>query len=187
MIATGGAISRVYATALFELAEQGGQQEETLAEVRTLLEVFDKEDRFRAVLESPRVEVAQKGKLFADVFGDEVSPHVRNLFSLLLRTNRHFFFRQILSVFIELYEESKGRIHAAVTTATPLTDDETDRLVQALSKRIGREVLLEKEVNPEMMGGAILRYGDYIVDGSLQTRMRQMKENLLKNTDSQGS
>ena len=183
----GGTISRVYAAALFERAAESGQLEERVAEVRALMPLFGGEHRMRGFIESPRVDRKEKEKLLLDVFGPDVSADLRNLILLLLRRNRIFFTAEIFDAFIALYEEAKGQLRATVTTAKPLEDEEAARMAEILSKNVDREILLERDVDPELMGGAVLRYGDYIVDGSLRTRTRKMRESLLETSDQQGS
>ncbi len=187
MRGAGGAVSRVYATALFELAQEKGTLEERLEEVQVLLEVLNREEKLRDILESPKVDSNEKEGLLRTIMGDEVSADLRNLVVLLLRKNRHFFMRGILEVFIELHQESVGRIRAMVTTAVPLEEDMAARLADGLASRTNKEVVLDRNVDAGLMGGVILRYGDYIVDGSLRTRIRKMKESLLETSDQQGS
>ncbi len=183
----GGAIGRVYAAALYELARDGGALEERLEEVRALAGVIDREKGLREILTSPRISVAEKERLVSDVMGPGVSTELKNLVNLLIGRNRHFFLREILETFVEIYREEKGQIKAKVTTALPLDDETAGRLAAALGSRTGREVLFDRSVDAGLVGGVVIRYGDYIVDGSLKTRIRKMKESLLETTDQQGS
>ena len=183
MSIAGGAVARVYATALFERAQEQNALEERLKEVEFLLEVLDREKKLRDVLESPKVNSKEKESLLQTVLGEDVSADLLNLVILLVRKNRHFFTRGILETFIELYQESKGRIRATVTTAVPLEEDMAVRLAEGLASRTSKEIVLDRNVDAGLMGGAVLRYGDYIVDGSLRTKIRKMKESLLEPSD----
>lgn len=187
MSSAGGAISRVYATALFELAEDGGALEERVEEVRFLLDVLDREEKLRNVLESPKIDAGKKEKLLRQILGEEISRDLRRLMILLVRKNRQFFAKDILEAFVELYRESKGRIRAKVTTAVPLEEETAARLAEGLASRTGKEITLDRKVDADLMGGVVVRFGDYIVDGSLKTRIRKMKESLLETSDQQGS
>ncbi len=75
---------------------------------------------------------------------------------------------------------------ANVATAAPLDDDEARRLAEACSEMIGKELVLNREVESELLGGAVLRFGDTVVDGSLRRRIRRMKGELLTPMDRRG-
>ncbi|NNE09150.1 MAG: ATP synthase F1 subunit delta [Gemmatimonadetes bacterium] len=179
----GGAIARVYAQALYESAHAKGAAQERLDEVRDLLDILNREKRFLDVLFSPQIKLTEKEKLVDDVFGGSISSELRNLIVLLLRFNRHFFLVAVLESYIEIFQESKGVVRAKVTTAVPLTANDRDRLVDALASRLGSDVQLDEEVDSKLMGGAILRYDDYVADGSLRYRLARMKQKLLASNE----
>ncbi|MFH1682106.1 MAG: ATP synthase F1 subunit delta [Candidatus Eisenbacteria bacterium] len=175
----GGPLPRIYAGALFELARDAGALEERLGEARALLEILGMEPRFQEALASPRLETARKNEFVREVFGDRFSRDLRSLVLLLIEKGRQLLLREILEAFIELSEAERGRLRARVATAAPLTEEESSGLAEGLSRSVGKQVFLEKEVTAELLGGAVLRFGDYLVDGSLRRRIRELRETLL--------
>jgi len=182
-----GAIVRVYGAALFQIAKEENALEARRAEVDLLLDVLERTPGFRAVLESPRVAARAKMELVRSVLADPFSKSVRSLVLLLIEKNRQVLLVSVLRAFVELHEEEKGRYKAAVESAVPLTPEEAEGLAGALSKMAGGEVILQRDVNPELLGGAVARLGDVIVDGSLRRRFKRLREELLTPVENRGS
>lgn len=175
----GGALARVYANALFELAMEKNALDERLDEVRTLLAVFAGKPGLRPIIESPQVDDERKAALVRDVFGDRFSRDLRNLVLLLIEKNRPHLLTAILGAFEDRCDEEKGRLQARVTTAVPLENAEAELLSRGLSEKTRMEIVLDRRVDPEILGGAVLRFGDYIVDGSLRHRIERLRDDLL--------
>ena len=93
----------------------------------------------------------------------------------------------MLNAFLDLYEEEKGRLKVMISTAVPLTKEEANRLGAGLSEKIHKEVVLVSETDPDLLGGAVVRYDDYVIDGSLRARIRQLREELLAPSEQRGS
>lgn len=182
-----GAIARVYAGALLELAKEGNAAEERLAEVRAVRRALDEEPRMAALLESPRLDPVRKREIFGGVFGDEVSPDLRNLVFLLIEKNRQMFLGRVLSAFEEMWDEESGRVRGTLITAKPVDEETTARIAALFSERIGREMVLERRTDPEILGGAVLRYGDHRVDGSLRRRIRRLRREMLRGAEERES
>lgn len=174
-----GPLLRVYAGALFELAREKGELEERKAEAELLLDVLDREKRIGRVLVSPRVTASRKTSFVREVFGDHFSRDLRSFVLLLVEKNRQVFLREMLGTFVELCEEEKGDLRGRVTTAAPLAEEDAAALVEELSRRAGRRVILEKTVDPQLLGGGVLRIGDILADGSLRRRIRELRLRLL--------
>ena len=182
-----GTIARVYAGALLELAKEGNAAEERYAEVRALRRALDEEPRLTALLDSPRVKQGRKREIVEEVLGDDVSPDLRKLVLLMIEKNRQMFLGRVLAAFGEMWDEEHGRIRGTLTTARPVEDEAVSRIAAGFSERIGRELVLERRVDPEILGGAVLRYGEYRVDGSLRRRIRRLRGELLRGTEGRES
>jgi F-type H+-transporting ATPase subunit delta len=173
-VATGAA--RRYAKAVFELAQQEGQVAEwdrRLAEVRELLS----DPEVAAVLTNPTIATEQRMALVAaapHLFDDEAT----NLAKLLIESDRVRDVGAIELEFQRLADEAAGRVRATVTTAVELTPKDRDRVADELSKRLGKEISLHVVVDPRILGGLKLQYGDRLVDASVATRLQQLRRRL---------
>jgi F-type H+-transporting ATPase subunit delta len=109
-----------------------------------------------------------------------ISLLVRNFLSYLIDQRRLIDFQAITEAYGEFADNADGLLTAEVISASPLDDRRLDRLRRALSERTGRDVRLEIQVNPALIGGAIAKVGDLVFDGSLRTQLGQLRANLTK-------
>jgi F-type H+-transporting ATPase subunit delta len=170
------AAGRRYAKAVFEVATQEGQVEEwgrRLAQVREVLSDSD----IASVLTNPTIATDQRMALVS------AAPHVfdgeaTNLAKLLIEANRVRDVRDIEEEFQRLVDEAADRVQATVTTAVELTPEDRDRVEAELSKRLGKEIRLHVVVDPRILGGLKLQYGDRLVDASVATKLQQLRRRL---------
>lgn len=174
----GSVVAQRYASALFEVAKRKGVQEEIDAHLGLASELYE-DPKVRMFLESPKVRVEEKMGVVRRALEKVVNPLVLRLLALLLERKRVSYLPEISSTFAMVLEESKGIVRAEVRTAIPL-DEETERkLREALSRVTGRKILMEKHVDSSLIGGVHVRMGDKLLDSSIRTRLRDMKEGLL--------
>ena len=112
----------------------------------------------------------------------ELGDEVRGFGLLLVNANRAAILPDVRDALRELVERAAGRVEAEVTSARPLETEETDQLRAALSDRLGADVTLKLEVDPELLGGAIARVGDLLIDGSVRNQLRALRGALRKET-----
>jgi F-type H+-transporting ATPase subunit delta len=168
------AAARRYARAIFELAHDESSVEawgRRLAQVR---EVLSDPEVARA-LTNPTIATEQRMALVSDLFdGGEAT----NLAKLLIESDRVRDVEAIDEEFQRLADEAAGRVRATVTTAVELSSQDRDRVAEELSKRLGKEIHLDVLVDPGILGGLKLQYGDRLVDASVATRLQQLRRRL---------
>ncbi len=172
-----GAAARRYARAIFELAKEEGQVDawaSRLDEVRQVLAMPE----VRAVLDNPTIAVQRRQEAAAAFLGDRAGPEGVNLARLLVAARRLDDVDAIIEEFGRLADDEAGRIRATAITAVPLPDEDAQRLRADLGSRLGREIRLEARVDPTIVGGLVLRVGDRVFDGSVATRLRQLRRQL---------
>jgi F-type H+-transporting ATPase subunit delta len=164
-----------YATALFDLAEQGktiDTVEASLAKVRAAL---DQSDDFKALTTSPVVPRDAAGKAVlgtADELG--VDPVTRNFLGVLAQNRRLGELPAIIRAFRALAARHRGEVTADVTSAHALTDEQIDELKQQLRRRVGREVSVDLSIDPALLGGLVVRIGSQMIDSSIRTRLNAL-------------
>jgi len=170
-----------YAKALFGLAQEERRHREVREELERLVSLFDETRELREALLTPLHPAAErKAALRAISQSASVSSLVQNFLAFLIDQRRLIDFKAIVSAFAELADAEAGLITAEVVAASPLDDRRRDRLRRALSERTGREVQLQIEIDPALIGGAIAKVGDMVFDGSLRTQLGQLRANLTK-------
>jgi F-type H+-transporting ATPase subunit delta len=170
------AAARRYARAVFELAEQEGdvaKWSRSLEELRALLS----DPSVEAVLENPTIDVHRRMELISAA-PHEREPVTTNLAKLLIESGRVKEIAGVVEEFERLADEAAGRVRATVTTAVELDPAERDRVARELSKRLGEEVRLHAVVDPLILGGMKLQYGDRLVDASVATKLQQLRRRL---------
>jgi F-type H+-transporting ATPase subunit delta len=129
------------------------------------------------VLTNPTIAIEQRMALVSTaphVFDDEAT----NLALLVIESGR---VRDVDAIAVEyqrLADEAAGRVRATVTTAIELAPHDRDRIADELSKSLGKEISLLVEVDPKILGGLKLQYGDHLVDASIATRLQQLRRTL---------
>ncbi|WP_343228414.1 F0F1 ATP synthase subunit delta [Sphingomonas yunnanensis] len=164
-----------YASALFDLAVEAkavDQVERSLAAVRdTLAESAD----FRALIASPvvaRRDAVRAVVAAADAIG--VDATTRSFLGVLAENRRLSQLPQIIRAFRTFAARHRGETTAEVTSAHPLTPEQVDELKQQLRRRVGREVSVDLEVDPSILGGLVVRIGSQMIDSSIRTRLNAL-------------
>ena len=164
-----------YALALFELAEQAKSIDQVEASLRTVRDALDQSDDFRALTNSPVVQrgVATKAVLAtADQLG--VDATTKSFLGVLAENRRLGQLPAIMRAFRLLAARHRGEVTAEVTSAHPLGDEQVAALKQQLRQRIGRDVNVDLAVDPELLGGLVVRIGSQMIDSSIRTRLNAL-------------
>jgi F-type H+-transporting ATPase subunit delta len=166
-------IARPYARAAFGEA----QADKRLGAWSEALEVAAeavRDPRVAALLGNPRVRPAELAELLGGVVGPQLGRHGENFLRTLAVNHRLAYLPEISTLFDALKNSAEGVADVTVTTAAPLDAAQKQRLAAALEKRLKRTVRLHGEVDKELIGGAVLRAGDLVIDGSLRTRLERI-------------
>ena len=166
--------SSSYAGALIELASDRGDLEAVNDEVGAFLTVLRDNPDFRVFLMTPSVDPAEKNRVLDTAFSGKVSATLLDFIELVLTKRRQLFLEDMLEEFQALFEEKMGRLHVEVVSAVPVGDSDQSNLADALSKKLNKTIVLENAVDPRILGGLVLRYGDLVVDGSVRTRLESV-------------
>ena len=170
------AAAKRYAKAVFELAGQEGQVDEWGRRLSALRASMS-DPKVAAVLTNPTIATEQRMALVAAT-PHAFDPEATNLAKLLIESNRVRDIGTIEEEFQRLADDAAGRVRATVTTAVELTPRDRDRVEDELSKRLGKEIRMTLVVDPRILGGLKLQYGDRLVDASVSTRLQQLRRRL---------
>jgi len=171
-------VARPYAQAAFDLAREAG----TLAQWSDMLgfaAVVSVDAAMREAVDSPNLSVTEQAELFAQVCGDQIDDQGRNFVKLLAENRRLTLFPEIAALFEELRADAEGTLEATVTSAKPISEAQQEEMASALKARFNRDVVLQVEIDESIIGGAIIRAGDTVIDGSVHGKLEKFANALV--------
>ena len=171
-------IARNYAEALFELGERSGQTQRYADLIDAVAAAVETTPQVQAVLMSPRVPKSEKSRLLGAALKDVPREFVLYLQALIKR-GRQQLLGEIAAEYHTLLDVKFNRVRAGVTLARPADESLKKTIQDRLSQQLGKEVLASFSVDPEILGGTVVRVGERIHDGSTRRRMTRLRRQLL--------
>ena len=166
-----------YASALFDLARDQRQIESVATSLDALAQALLDSKDFNELVTSPLVSREEAGKAFGALAPDlGLDPITANFLGVLARNGRKNELRNVISAYRRLAAEHRGETTAEVITARPLNDDQLAALRQQLRARAGRDVAIEAEVDPTILGGIVVKLGSQQVDASIRTKLNRLAQ-----------
>jgi len=170
--------ARPYARAVFEMAESEGSLTKW-SDSLSFMSVVASNDEVKQLLSMPAMAKQSGAEAFVKLCDGKLGDAEKNLVNLLAENDRISLLPEISVLFEALKDESEGSIEALVSSAKKLTKAEEDAISKALKKRLGRDVKLKVSVDESLLGGAIIRAGDLVIDGSLKGRVSKMTSTMV--------
>lgn len=166
-------IARPYAKAAFRQAERTGRLAAWSEALAVAAQVVT-DPRVKGLIGSPRVTSAQLAGLIADIAGGSLDESGRRFIDVLAENKRLPFLPEISRIFDRLKDEAEGIVDVELTSAAEVPESEQKKLMEALERRFGRKVRVHAKVDPQLIGGAVVRAGDLTIDGSLKSRLERL-------------
>lgn len=173
------AVARPYAQAVFELAQASGEFQKW-SEALVWLATISEDRQVQELVQNPRVDNESLVALFEDIAGDHLFDQARNFLKLVLQNRRAFALPGVAEQYEAMRAEAEGTIEAELRSALEVSDEQQDKLAQSLSARLGREVSLRVVQDPSLIGGAVLRAGDMVIDASVKGRIDKLAASLAR-------
>lgn len=171
-------IARPYAQAAFEFAVEQGVLEEW-SEAIHLLGLMISDPQMHNAINDPKVSNEKLVELVNSIAGDTFnSAEIKNFIKVLVENERLQFAPEMARLFEDLVAEKKGIAEVSVISAHGLSDDETSNIAATMKKRLGKEVEINSSVDESLIGGAIIRVGDMMIDASVRGRLQTLTNNI---------
>jgi len=164
-----------YASALFDLARDQRQIESVGKSLDALSQALLDSKDFAELIASPLVSRDEARKAFAALATElKLDPITANFLGVLARNGRKNELRNVIRAFRRLAAEHRGETTAEIVTARPLNDDQLAALKQQLRTRAGRDVTIDATVNPNILGGIVVKLGSQQIDASIRTKLNRL-------------
>lgn len=166
-------VARPYARAVFEIARES----DALAGWSEFLErgsLAVADERIQALIGNPAVTREALAELFIELCGDAAGEHGTNFLKVLANNGRMAWLPEIAAEYELLRAEAENIVDVQLTSAVALDEGQRESFVASLTKRLGREVRLHCDTDEKLLGGAIIRAGDLVIDGSLFGRLERL-------------
>jgi F-type H+-transporting ATPase subunit delta len=170
-------IARPYAEAIFARARETDKLD-LWSEMLAFLKTVVTDSHMLGMIASPKVGRERLARLLLEIVGGRMSDEGENLVRILTENRRLELLPEIAALFEDLKAEAESAIDVHVVAAYAVNAAEKRRLTEALKVRLGREVRLTTEKDTALIGGAVIRAGDLVIDGSIQGRIRQLATEL---------
>ena len=169
-----------YAEALFEAAHERDELVGVLEELQEFKDALEQSEELRLFFYGGEVPERDKRRAI-DGLTEGMTLSTRNFLKILSDNGREEILEEVLLRYEELVKEHLGRVEVEVTTAVELTDEKLERIRERLGRSLeGREVILQTSVDPNILGGAVFRFGGRMVDSSVRGRLASLREEMLE-------
>lgn len=168
-------LARPYAKAAFAYAQQASDLQGWSVALATAAAVSQNE-KIGELLDNPQLTSEVCAEKFLTVCGEGFDSSRQNFIKLLAENHRLALLPEIFELFEVLKAEAEATLEVEVLSARALSEEQTQRLTQALSKKFSREVHLHSAVDESLLGGAIVRAGDTVIDGTVRGRLAKLAE-----------
>lgn len=173
-------VAAIYAEALLGAAQSAGQADAVLDELDDLVaDVLDPSPQFERVLAFGLISPEEKAGILDRVLGGRASPTMLNFLKVLARHGRLDLLRAIHRQARPLHDRFHGRVAVQVRTAAPVDEQLSARIVQAIRPLVDGEPVLKQAVDPELIGGILVRVGDTVYDGSIAAQLRMVRQQMI--------
>jgi F-type H+-transporting ATPase subunit delta len=142
--------------------------------------MLESDATIRAFLQTPKVDLAAKKAALRAAFAGRVDPLVLNFLLVVLEKRRQALIAEIAREYSSLLDEKRGRLHVQVTLARSPDAAAREAITQELTRILGRTAIAHVTVDPKIIGGIVVRYGDSILDGSVRRRLAGMRSRLYE-------
>lgn len=173
-------LDRRYALALYKVAEEKDKVEEYLEDLRKICDIIDNNKEFYEVIKYPQISTKQKKKIFNDVFKGKIDEELLSFLLILIEKGRILYLRQKLHQMEQIHLEKENKVVAEVKSVIELTEDQTLKLKEKLEKKYNKTVIIKHEIDKSIIGGLYVRVGNDVIDGSVKSRLEDMRAIMLK-------
>jgi F-type H+-transporting ATPase subunit delta len=166
-------VARPYAHAAF-MSANAEQALKNWSDMLSLMAAIADDAAMHDLIDSPHLTETQLADLFIEVAGDKINDSGANFIRILAENRRLALLPEIAALYEIQRRAAEGTVQAEMVTAFPATEAQQTEIIASLSKRLGRDIELSCSTDAELLGGAIIRAGDLVIDGSVRGKLERL-------------
>jgi len=170
-----------YAKALFELALEQKKLDQVGKDMLFISQTIGENKELELLLKSPIIKLEKKEKVLQSLFAKKTDAISLRFMMLVASKSREEYLAYFASEFTSIYKEYQGLVDAWVSTSSNIEKEVKDHLIILLKKITGKTIILHEDINTDLLGGFIVKIGDYQYDSSTRTLIRRLKDDFEKN------
>lgn len=168
-------IAEPYAQALMSVAKSNNLTDQIGEDTQSLLALTQESEDLRLLLNTPLIDAGKKKVILQQVVGDQVHPFTLNFLLLLVDRSRIFLLPEVCKQYQDLLRQLRQAVLAEVTSAVELNDEQKEAIRQkVIATTQAQQVQLETQVDPELLGGVVIKVGSQVIDASLRGQLRRI-------------
>lgn len=171
-------IARPYAQAAFEFAGEAGELDQWSGMFKLLADIVS-DPQMQQLLHNPKVSDEQLEEIIISIGGDRFSGSGRNFIRILVQSERLQYAADMARLFEDMVAEAEGRLDVEVVSAYELEDDQQEKISSAMAKRHGKKIGISSRVDEHLIGGAVIRARDSVIDASVRGRLNELRNKLM--------
>lgn len=173
-------LGQTYARALVGAAQNAGVTDQVIGQINDLVTTLASSEPLQSAFESPRIAEEEKARIIDRLLGQSCHPVLIKFLKVMARRGRLGHVAAVARAADGIYDDMMGRLVAQVRTAVPMDDAMRQQVVQKLCETMHADVRLKESVDPDLIGGMVIRIGDKVFDSSVSNRMSQMQRRVQK-------
>lgn len=165
-----------YAKSLIDLAEEQASLEAVKADIESFIKTMRQNSQLQAVLKNPIIGTDKKISILNELFGASFHKIILSFFKIVVAKGRSAILYTTAKEFINEYNVKKGIVHAVVTSAEALTEEQKSKIIALVTEATKAQIVLDAKVDPDLIGGFVLTVGDRQVDTSIASSLNKLKK-----------
>lgn len=172
-------VGRVYAEALLELSQEQGVTDEIASQMQDLLRLVGEDGELHRLLINPAIADVERGAIIQRVFEGKVNSLLYKMLRVLCDKGRLGSLPQVAAGYLIAVADLRGQVEVIAYVATPLDGGESVRVAEQIGSALGKTVTLTQKVDESLIGGMKIKFGDKLIDASVASQLRNMKNNMV--------
>lgn len=173
-------LDRRYALALYEVAKEKDKVDEYINDLREICDLIENNKDFYEVVKHPQISTKNKKRTFINIFKGKIDEELLSFLLILIEKDRILYLREKLNEMEKIDLERKNILSAVVKTAVPLLESEISNLQEKLEKQYNKKIIITTEIDKSLLGGVYVRVGNDVIDGTIKSKLEEMKDIMLK-------